>query len=382
MPRRPKLLPPPTCACGAPKVRRRRGTGSVSLRRDGRHQAVPPSLKGVRSGAAYFPADQYGHAAALDWLDRFNAGPDAPQATGTDEPLGEYLRRWRERSTPLWRSKTPTTYAGRLKLAAPLDGVPLCELTTEHFRDLFGLLLKSGKAIRTLQSLRMILRQALEELVPDVLGANPIRRTKLPKLPARQDAEPKAWGRQDAERFLRAAEGTRLYALWRLALGTGMRLGELRALRWEDLDLDAATVRVRRSANSRRFEQAIQPDKSRRGRLVDLPAPAVAALRAHRAGQSTVSGWVFDNGSGRMPWSEYVVREEFRRVRASAGVAPITIHGTRHTAASLMLADGVPLPRLAQILGHSSGAVTLQVYAWAMPADRRAGAESMERLLP
>lgn len=382
MPRRPRPPPAPLCGCGLPKSRRHRGEGSVSLRRDGRHQAQAARAEsGGARAAAYFPGDPDGHRRAEAWLQARGVSVEVPRATGPHEPLGDYLLRWWTRTSPAWRSLTPRGNASRLKLAGPLATLPVGVLTHEHLQELFGALLRDH-APRTVAHLRMLLRQALEELVPEVLPVNPVRRTRLPRVPQRDDTRAKAWGSADASAFLAAAEGTRLYALWRLALGLGMRLGELRALRWEDLDLEAGTITVGRSANAGAFAAAVGEPKSRRPRTVELPRVVQAALKQHRAAQRHVTGWVFVNDRGTQPWSSGTIRDEFNAIRRASGAKPSRIHWLRHTAASLLLGARVPLPRVSQILGHANPSITLAVYGWALPDDARAGADAMDRLLP
>jgi integrase len=177
-------------------------------------------------------------------------------------------------------------------------------------------------------------------------------------------------------------------------LKTGMRQGELLALQWTDLLLDAnqPSVTVRRSLEMREHgKRQIGKPKTEAGRRrIDLSARAVNALRAHRKRQNEErlalgSGWddqdlVFCNTIGRHLEPNNVKRGSFGPLKKAAGVPEIRFHDLRHTAASVLLLEGVPAKVVSEMLGHASIAITLNTYSHVLPTMQRSAAAAMDRL--
>lgn len=173
----------------------------------------------------------------------------------------------------------------------------------------------------------------------------------------------------------------RLGALWATMLGTGLRRGEALALRWEDVDLDAGTLHVRRSVTTVRG-QVVEDDRGGKtdaaARRIVLGDDLVALLREHRkrqaeerlaAGPAWVdSGAVFGEVDGRALHPNKA-SNTFSRAASTADLPAIGLHGLRHTHATMLLRAGVPIPAVAQRLGHANPSITLAVYSHALPAD-------------
>jgi len=163
-------------------------------------------------------------------------------------------------------------------------------------------------------------------------------------------------------------------ALWATAFYGGLRLGELQALRWEDVDLATGVLRVKRAWD--KVEGIIEP-KSRAGvRTVPIAAVLRDYLDAHKTAHD--SGYVF--GSER-PFSYSGVYTRAKRVWKDAGLTPISLHECRHTFASLMIAAGVNAKALTTYLGHSSGQVTLDRYGHLMPGNEEEAAGLLDAYL-
>jgi integrase len=210
--------------------------------------------------------------------------------------------------------------------------------------------------------------------------------------PPRQSAtEREPFTAEEARALLAAAEGDRLAALYRLALTLGLRRGELLGLRWQDLDLDAPTLRVTRSLQ--RIGGAIvlkEPKTKRSRRTLSLPASAVAALRAHRdrqawerkaaGGRWIESGMVFTTPIGTATDPDNL-NKAYKALLARPGLRDQRFHDLRHTAATLMLRDGLPVHEVSAVLGHSQTSTTLNVYSHVLPGANDRAAAAMERLL-
>jgi integrase len=190
---------------------------------------------------------------------------------------------------------------------------------------------------------------------------------------------------------LEAAKGDRHEALYSVGIALGLRRGELLGLAWKDVDLDSARVGVfhslQRIGGKLQLTETKTP-KSRR--TVPLPQYAVRALRAHRARQleerlAAGSAWtgsdlVFTNRLGG-PIEPTTLRLRFRRLLAQAGLPQIRLHDLRHGAASLMLAQGVPMKTIQEILGHSSISITADLYAHLGEQLKREAADAMDALM-
>lgn len=353
---------------------RRHGQGSVHQLPSGNWRATTPR---PARRSAIFPTK----AEAEAWL----APAESRSTTGPEQPLGQYLRDWYRGRILAGQT---THYARAIRYAAPLYDLALADLTTQHFQQLFADWLKRsprvrkdgksrGLALSTVGRLREVLSSALRAAVPRLIPENPIARTRLPREPRRDVVH---WEEADANRFLRAAVGSPLAAFFGLGLRIGARPGELRGLRWSDLQLDRGTVLIRRSVEVTTLRVRDQT-KSAAEREVALPPPCVAELRRHRAAQRVVSEYVFCAEEGR-PLTAYATEREFARVRRLAGVPPMKLYGLRHTAATTALDRGVPLPTVSQMLGHANPAVTARVYWRSLPSHRAQAARTLAEAFP
>jgi integrase len=219
------------------------------------------------------------------------------------------------------------------------------------------------------------------------LADNPADRVEVPRYQARRRA---VWTASELRAFLRAAEGHPLEPLFLLLAGTGLRWSEAAALTWKDLDLEAGLVRVERSLHRVRGEWVTTPPKTAAGaRTVSLPPQVVQALRRHRlraleAALREGRPWseedlVFCSASGT-PLHHRRALEALRKVCRRAGVPEVGLHGLRHQHASLLIAQGVPLPDVARRLGHSGTFVTASTYAHSLREDSRV-VQALEELL-
>jgi integrase len=182
---------------------------------------------------------------------------------------------------------------------------------------------------------------------------------------------------EEATAVLKAASGDRVEALAVLVLAVGMRQGEALSLRWRDVDLEASTVRIRES-------------KTEAGRrTVALPPFAAAALEDHharqRAEREAADYWddpklVFTSSIGTKLDRRNVLRW-WHELTVRAGVGRRRFHASRHTAATLMLNNGVSLEVVSATLGHSGLAITADVYARVGAKLQRQAADAMEGVL-
>lgn len=198
------------------------------------------------------------------------------------------------------------------------------------------------------------------------------------------------WRSEEISAFLSTAAGERLYALYVLALATGMREGELFALPWANVDERAGVIRVERSLSRTKGSAVEKRPKSARSRRSIAVGPQVfAVLAQHRQRmdeeRDLAKKWprpdlVFVSVRGR-PLHASNLSDDFDRVQARAGVQRITPHGLRHTHATQLLAAGVPVHVVSERLGHSSITVTLDDYAHVLPHQQTDAARIVDAAL-
>ena len=159
-----------------------------------------------------------------------------------------------------------------------------------------------------------------------------------------------------------------------LAIQTGLRRSEILGLHWRDLDLSAGTLSVRRALiKLASGATELKVPKNGHGRVVDLPSESVEALKAHRERNRETSengNFVFCHSDGS-PLDPDQVTQTFKRIAIKAGLAKFRFHDLRHTHASLMLAKGIHLKIVSERLGHTSIAITADLYSHVLPSVHR-----------
>jgi integrase len=175
--------------------------------------------------------------------------------------------------------------------------------------------------------------------------------------------------------LLKAAQGTDLYPLWALMATTGVRVGEALGLRWEDLDLDARTLRVNRTVYR---GQTCLPKTDSSRRTVKLSRVAAEALSQH----PQQCEWVFPTSRGTTINVNNLRYRSWKQLLERAHLPSGTrIHDLRHSAATLLLSKGVPIKVVSEMLGHSDVSITLSIYAHVLPDMQDGAAEAMDDAL-
>ena len=315
--------------------------------------------------------------------------------------LGAYLEQWIA-GLPAGGLKPSTVayykrYVRFHVLSSELARRSLARLDASDLRRIHAEKLASGLSSTTVHHLHAVLHLALNAAVADGKAARNVAaiigRSRRPKV-ARKEMTTIADGDQPS-RFLEVARRDRLEALLVLALTTGMRQGELRALRWKDVHLDRkqpALSVVGSLQGASRSSLSIGTPKSGKARWVPLGGRAREALREHRQRQEIErrqlsaewhdSGLVFTTlAVGR--FGEYVSISEMRgalhRALATAGLPRIRFHDLRHTAATMLIAGGVPIPTVAAILGQADPSTTARLYAHVTPTMQQSAVDIMDR---
>jgi integrase len=269
---------------------------------------------------------------------------------------------------------------GRKKLAA---------LTPGEVQSLLRAKMEAGYSARTVRLIRGLLVQCISQAERwGIVARNVARLTDGPKL-AR--TEGRTLSPAQARELLDAARGDRLEACYVVLLALGLRKGEALGSAWTDVDLDRGLLTVRQAL--KRVGGAISlGDVKTSGsrRMINLPDEVVAVLRSHRARQAAErlaagpswheSGLVFTTAIGT-PIDPSNFRRQFDKICGKAGLVGWHPHELRHSAASIMLAGGVPLEVVSRVLGHASIRITADVYGHIMDPQRQQAADTMSAVL-
>ena len=306
--------------------------------------------------------------------------------------LGTFLDEWLEHSVkPSVRPSTYKSYSGlvRLHLKPVLGHHRLTKLEPQHVQRFMNRKLKSGLSPRTVDYCRAVLRRALNQALR--WGHVPRNVATLVDPPRAKRPEIQPLTPDEARALLDAVAGDRLEALYAVALAVGLRKGEALGLRWDDVDLEAGTLSVRKQLQ--RVDGKLQlvdlkTDRSRR--TITLPSISVDALRRHRVRQLeerlvagrrwSDSGLVFTTTIGT-PIDARNLSRWFHEHRERAGIRRVRFHDLRHTCATLLLVQGVHPRVVMDILGHSQISLTLDTYSHVIPSLQAEAAEKMDALL-
>jgi integrase len=331
-------------------------------------------------------------------------------AAGPAVTVADYLAGWIERDRARVRPSTWRTREMHVRcyLIPALGRLTLARLSAADVERALAAFLATGLPDRptkptrgrrnaagispqTVRHIRTTLRRALADAVRDGLaGRNAAADARPPYLPHRPITYLSA---RDLGRLLEATAEDDFGPLYAVAATTGLRLGELLGLAWADVDLVAGTLVVRRTLGrdaGNRLALA-EPKSARSRRTLPLPARARAALSTERSRQrfrqaaagpawQDRDGLVFTDAVGR-PLDPSKVSRDFGRARDGAGVPRVRFHDLRHSAATTLLAAGVPLAVISEWLGHSGIAITAAAYAAVVPELLTEAASAMDRAL-
>jgi integrase len=313
---------------------------------------------------------------------------------GSALTVGAYLADWLAHVRTRVR---PTTYDGyevliRLHLAPALGAALLSDIRPLDIQHLYGQLLapqgKRALASGTVLNAHLVLTQALGQAVRwGLLGANPAAGAQPPR-PRR--AELHSVDAELAGRILVAAMGSGIELPVALAIGTGMRRGEILALRWSDIDVLRETAYVRRTLQPTADGLAFSEPKTRRSRrAVALPRFLQSfferrAQSQHEQRKLAAEHWndldlLIDDGLGR-PLNPDTMSSAWRRLVKRHGFPHVRFHDLRHAHATLMLLKGVHPKIVSERLGHASIGITLDTYSHVLPSMQAEAAEAFDEL--
>jgi integrase len=372
--------------------RRGKGEGSIRQRKDGRWEATLtlPALAGRRQRKSYFGKTRVEVARKLTAA--LKARQDGLPIVGERLTVGQYLGQWLGAVRPTLRPESYRRYEEmcRLHIIPEIGRTPLARLAPGQLQRLYASKLEAGLSGTSVQLLHGVVHKALDQAAR--WGLAPRNVADLVTAPRRTTPEMRTLTPEEASRLLEAARGERLEAFFVLAITSGLRLGELQALRWKDCDLNAARLRVTATYQGNIDGQPVfaQPKTAKSRREIHLSALAIATLQQHRLAQLRDRyraanlwedhGLVFATLTGRPLDGNNVRQRAFRRLLERAGLPPMRFHSLRHTAATLLMAEGVPIKVASEMLGHADITTTLRTYSHVLPGMQQQAADAMDRL--
>ncbi len=299
--------------------------------------------------------------------------------------LSDYLKHWLEDVVrPTIRRGTYVGYEStiRLHIVPNLGGLQIGKLEPSHVQNLQRQLEELGGSARCRQLVHVLLRKALQQALQwGYVHRNVCDMVKRPRAPKKGM---NCWTDKQTSCFLEVAKGDRFYALYVLAFTSGLRQGELFGLQWGDINFSEQFLSVQRTISEVRGTLEVgEPKTGKSRRKVELPEFAIQALKEHRVSmlaEGNHKTWVFcDTVGGPLRKSNFRKRS-FMPLMKRSELPEIRFHDFRHTAATLLLLQGVHPKVVQERLGHAQISITLDTYSHVLPSMQREAAEKLNKL--
>lgn len=307
--------------------------------------------------------------------------------------VGEYLDSWLKGSVHgSVRASTYDRYelAIRVHLKPALGSTKLKKLTPAMVATFYQDKLAAGYAPSGVNKLHVTLHKALDQAVRwHMVPRNVCEAVSAPR-PSSEEMQ--TLSPDQVLALLDTVRGDRLEALYTVAVTAGLRQGEILALRWDDVDLEAATVSVRRTLTKNGTALLTGDTKTGKSRrTISLTDAAVTALREHLQRQVeemerlgdlyTDHGLVFTTEAGTLINPTNLRKRSFAKLLKHANLPQIRFHDLRHTCATLLFSKGVHPKNVQELLGHANVAITLDTYSHVIPGMGDQTARAMEEVL-
>jgi integrase len=349
--------------------------GSVYQRKDGRWVAQYTDAKGKTRYLYRKTKTEAKKALRQALKDRDDNYVPADKIT-----VGMYLDEWMDerRQTVGHRTWRVQESIIRCRVKPHIGPVRLCKLSGRDVTKLYRRLLsQDGLSASTVGHTHVILKQALRDAVRDkYIRTNPLDDVTPPKQERREKSVLTA---DDVRKLLDAVKGDRFECVYVLGATCGLRIGEILALRFDDLNLERGTIRVERTLYNGECSAPKTPSSRR---TLTLPTRALEALVRLYPSASNGEGYLFATGSGRPLDVSNFYKWSWKPALRRAGLPEtLTPHQLRHGTASLLLNQNVPVPVVSRYLGHANPGITMKVYAHMIDGTSGMAATGMDAAL-
>jgi integrase len=330
----------------------------------------------VLGTVAEIPTKRQAEQLLADRLRPINSGHYRPSSLRTLRDYAETI--WLPEVLPTLKFSTKKYYRYMLRfhLYPTFADVQLRLITRDAVQSFLSAKLRSGLSWRTVKGLKTLFGTVMAAAEADeIIPSNPVRKTRFPRrglIKERADIAPE----KIRELLTALPEPSR--SLAQLGVFTGLRIGELLALRWRDVDLERCGLRVAQSVYEGHFDE---PKSKRSKRSVPLGAKSIEILAARKPAGVNPDALVFSTDKGTPFDRRNLVNRQLKPTCKKIGLTGVAWHWLRHANATLLDAVGTPLGTVQALLGHSSSEVTRDVYLHSIPADARAAVQRVEDFL-
>ncbi len=371
--------------------KRKNGEGTVRLRKDGRWEGrvvISYDERGLPKTKNVLAKTKGECVEKLKAL-KETITPPTPAKVKADMSFGDWLDTWYETQKGDFRPSTQRNYEQKIRLyiRPQLGQIPLNKLTVSDFqqfyiwlntdgrsrdREIHGTGLSDGEVMCCRSLCSRVLDKAVEE---GLIDNNPSRSSKGP---SRKRQEMNILSREDIQKLLIQAKREGYYEVFLVELTTGLRVGELMALQWDDLNMDTGELRINKQVQRIGQRFIISEPKTKAAvRTVILPPSVVKVLAEYK--ETIDSRWMFPSPKIEdKPIDPSVIRLRLYKLLDHAGCRRVRFHDLRHTFATNALAGGMDVKTLSTIIGHVSSSTTLNIYAHATDAMKQAAAAKID----
>lgn len=374
-------------------TRKSYGDGSVFPRKDGRWEATAV-IKGQRKSF-------YGRTKAEARQKRDEAKRQVARNEYVEmnrQKLKDYLEYWLQTDHGP-RDSTSEMYEAyiRSQIIPALGHIQLQKLTVDHVQDFYNGLIKKGLQPSTIGTIHGILSKALNDAVRwERIAKNPARYAKRPKIEEKK-YEDVILTEEQAHALIQAAQqaqqnGDQIGTITLVLIATGLRIGEVLALHWSDIDFERKQIHANKTLvySKKKSMFVLHESKTKAGRrILLLPDFVLTALSAHKidqlekrlqAGSWLYPDLVFSNRNGGYLYDQWA-RLAFKRLAVSIGLPEeIHPHDLRHNMATFLIANRVPLKTVQEIMGHANIRITSDIYGHVTPAMKQDALNEINRL--
>jgi integrase len=325
---------------------------------------------------AEIPTRREAEQLLADQLRQINSREYRPNSSRTFRDYAEAS--WLPEVLPTVKYSTTKYYRYMLRvhLYPTIGDMQLRLISRDVVQNFLNAKLRSGLSWKTVKHLRTVFGTVMGAAeIADLIPSNPVRKTRPPR---KGPVKERAVIAPEKIRELLDALPEPSRSLAQLLVLTGMRIGELLALRWRDVDLKQNIIRVTQTVYDGHFDE---PKSQRSRRSIPLGVKSIEILSARKCAGQNPEGLVFSTGTNTPLDRHNLLNRQLKPTCKKLGFVGVNWHWLRHANATLLDAVGTPLGTVQSLLGHSSWEITREIYLHSIPSDARVAVQKVEDLL-